>query len=87
MRRPNTGEWKQVPASTTALKAKEIHPSALLCLRENSTRNRAFLLEATDFYPVGAILSITADIRTRRDAVACGQNASTQAIGVIRQAI
>jgi putative redox protein len=46
---------------------------------ELNAQQRAFLLEAANLCPVGVILGITADIRTRPDATACGQNASTRA--------
>jgi hypothetical protein len=43
---------------------------------ELNAQQRAFLLDAANLCPVGAILGFTADIRTRPDATACGQNAS-----------
>ena len=57
MCRPDIGEWKWAPASTTALRAKEICPSAIPCWRETqNAQQRAFLLDAANLCPVGAIL-------------------------------
>ncbi|MBR0716545.1 OsmC family protein [Bradyrhizobium liaoningense] len=46
---------------------------------ELDAQQRAFLLEAANLCPVGEILGIRADIRTRADATTSGCNASTQA--------
>ena len=47
--------------------------------RTQNAQQRAFFLYAANHCPIGAILGFTVDIRTRPDATACGQNASTQA--------
>jgi putative redox protein len=46
---------------------------------ELDAQQRAFLLEAANLCPVGKILGISADIRTRSDATTSGHNASPQA--------
>jgi putative redox protein len=45
---------------------------------ELDAQQRAFLLEAANLCPVGEILGISADIRTRADATTSGHNASPQ---------
>jgi putative redox protein len=46
---------------------------------ELDVQQRAFLLEAANLCPVGAILGVSADVRTRSDATTSGRNASTLA--------
>jgi len=46
---------------------------------ELDAQQRAFLLEVANLCPVGEILGISADIRTRAHAATSGRNASTQA--------
>src|ERR1700743_790699 len=45
---------------------------------ELDAQQRAFLLEAANYCPVGEILGISADIRTRPDTTTSGYNASPQ---------
>jgi putative redox protein len=51
----------------------------LLLEGELDVQQRAFLLEAANLCPVGALLGIGADVHTRQDAAASARNASNQA--------
>jgi putative redox protein len=46
---------------------------------ELDAQQRAFLLEAANLCPVGEILGVSADVRTRSDAIISGRNESTVA--------
>jgi len=46
---------------------------------ELDPQQRAFLLEAANLCPVGEILGVSADVRTRSDAATSGCNESTLA--------
>jgi putative redox protein len=56
---------------------KDTFERTLVLEGELDAQQRAFLLEAANFCPVGEILGISADIHTRADVTTSGYNAST----------